>query len=76
MEIGTLLLIELITLPILLLIGAVIGYYIKQAQYKKLQLEKRVEAERLLDEAKEQARLIEIQARVPSGRWTPMITFD
>jgi ribonuclease Y len=63
MEIGTLLLIELITLPILLLIGAVIGYYIKQAQYKKLQLEKRVEAERLLDEAKEQARLIEIQAR-------------
>ena len=63
MEIGTLLLIELITLPILLLIGAVIGYYFKQSQYKKLQLEKKVEAERLLDEAKEQARLIEIQAR-------------
>ena len=55
--------IELITLPLLVFIGAVAGYYYKKAQYEKLQLEKKVEAERVLEEAKEQARLIEIQAR-------------
>jgi ribonuclease Y len=56
-------LILLIALPIILLIGAAVGYYYKQTQYEKLQLEKKVEAERVLEEAKEQARLIEIQAR-------------
>jgi ribonuclease Y len=56
-------LIELITLPIILLIGAAVGYYYKQTQYEKLQLEKKVEAERILEDSKEQARLLEIQAR-------------
>jgi ribonuclease Y len=63
MTIWTFILIELIALPILFLLGAAVGYYYKQTQYEKLQLEKKVEAERVLDAAKEQARLIEIQAR-------------
>jgi ribonuclease Y len=55
--------IELIFLPIALVLGLVIGYLYKQSQVEKAQLQKKDEAERILDEAKENARLTEIQAR-------------
>jgi ribonucrease Y len=63
MTIWTFILIELIALPVLVFLGAALGYYYKQSQYEKLQLQQKVEAEHTLEEAKEQARLIEIQAR-------------
>jgi ribonuclease Y len=63
MTIWTFILIELIALPILFFLGAALGYYYKQSKYEKLQLQQKVEADQILDDAKEQARLIEIQAR-------------
>jgi ribonuclease Y len=63
MTIWMFILIELIALPIIALIGAAVGYYYKQSQYEKLQLQQKVESERILEEAKEEARQIEIQAR-------------
>jgi ribonuclease Y len=63
MTIWTFILIELIALPILFFLGAALGYYYKQGQYEKLRLQQKIEAEHILEEAKEQARLIEIQAR-------------
>ncbi len=59
----TFVLIELITLLVALALGLALGYYYRQNQYEKARLEQKEEAERLLEEAKEQARLIEIQAR-------------
>ncbi len=58
-----LIILELITLPLALVLGLAVGYFYKQNQVEKLQLQQKDEAERLLEEAKEQARLIEIQAR-------------
>ncbi len=55
--------IELIFLPIALVLGLVIGYMYKQSQVEKAQLQRKDEGERILDEAKENARLTEIQAR-------------
>jgi ribonuclease Y len=53
----------LIISALALILGAVAGYYFKQSQIAKEQLQQKDEAERLLEEAKEQARQIEIQAR-------------
>lgn len=56
-------LIALISLPLALILGIVIGYLFKQSQVEKAQLKQKVEAERILEEAKEEARLKEINAR-------------
>ncbi|MBN1146512.1 MAG: ribonuclease Y [Anaerolineales bacterium] len=56
-------LIEFISLPLVLAIGALIGYLYKQSLVEKAQLKQKDEAERLLEQAKEQARLMEIEAR-------------
>ncbi len=50
-------------IPVALLIGLAIGYFYKQSQVEKIKLQRKDEAERILDEAKENARLTEIQAR-------------
>jgi ribonuclease Y len=64
MNVGTLLwVLALLLIPIGLVVGAVIGYQYKQNQVAKAKLLKQDEAERMLEEAKEQARQIEIQAR-------------
>lgn len=60
---NTLLLIGLISLPLALVLGAALGYFYKQSQVEKAQLIQKDEADRILNEAKEQARIIEIQAR-------------
>lgn len=52
-----------ILLPILLFIGMVIGYFYKQNQVEKEQLRIKDKAERTLEDAREKARSIEIQAR-------------
>ena len=57
------LIIELITIPIVLILGAAIGYLYKQNLAEKAKREQTDEGERLLEAAKEQVRLIEIQAR-------------
>jgi len=54
---------ELILIPIALIIGVVIGFLYKQNLVEKQLLKQKDEAERLLDEAKEQASNMEIQAR-------------
>jgi ribonuclease Y len=59
----TLLWIELILLPVILGLGIVIGYLYKQNQVEKEKLQQKDEGERVLEEAKEQARQIEIAAR-------------
>jgi ribonuclease Y len=53
----------LIFLPIALVLGGAVGYMYKQSKVEKAQLMQKDEAERLLEEAKETARLMEIQAR-------------
>jgi len=50
-------------LPLSLIAGVAIGYFIKQSQVDKTQLRLKESAERTLDEAKEKARQIEINAR-------------
>ena len=55
--------IELISVVIALALGLVVGYLYKQNQVEKIKREHMDEAERLLEEAKENARQIEIQAR-------------
>jgi ribonuclease Y len=52
-----------ISLPLSLIVGAAVGYLFKQSQVEKAQLKQKDEAERLLEEAKEEARLKEIEAR-------------
>lgn len=63
MNSNLIILIELIAMPIILALGLVVGYYYRQNQYEKARLLNKAEAERILDDAKEQARLLEIQAR-------------
>ncbi len=63
MNLATFILIELVALPLILVLGLALGYYYRQNQYEKAQLQQKAEADRILEEAKEQARLIEIQAR-------------
>jgi ribonuclease Y len=53
----------LILLPISLFIGMVIGYFYKQNQVEREQLRIKDKAERTLEDAREKARSIEIQAR-------------
>jgi ribonuclease Y len=60
---GLYLIIELITIPIVLALGAAIGYLYKQNLVEKAKRDQTDEADRLLEAAKEQAREIEIQAR-------------
>ena len=61
---GTLFLwIMLIFVPVALVLGLIIGYMYKQNQVEKEQLKQKDEAERLLEEAKEKAGQMEIQAR-------------
>lgn len=55
-------LIGLISL-VALALGAVIGFLIKQSLVEKEQLKQKTAADRILNEAKEQARVLEIQAR-------------
>ncbi len=57
----------IISIPVILVIGSIIGYIIgylyKQNQVEKAKLEQKDEAERLLEEAREKARKVEIEAR-------------
>jgi len=55
--------IALISIPIALALGVAIGYIYKQNQVGKEQLMQRDEAERILEEAKQQTSMMEIQAR-------------
>lgn len=55
--------IVVILLPVSLFIGMVIGYFYKQNQVEKEQRRLKIKAEQTLDDAKEKARLVEIQAR-------------
>jgi ribonuclease Y len=55
--------ISLIFLPIALVLGLIIGYMYKQSQVEKTQLKQKDEAQRVLEEAKEAARLLEIKTR-------------
>jgi ribonuclease Y len=57
------LIIELITIPIALILGAAIGYLYKQNLVEKAKREQTDESERLLEAAKAKAREIEIHAR-------------
>src|SRR4030067_2411199 len=50
-------------LPIALILGLLIGYFYKQMRIEREQRIKKELAEQILDEAKEKAREIEIQAR-------------
>lgn len=50
-------------IPIGFAVGVAIGYVSKQSQIEKMQQLQKAEGERLLEEVKEQARKIEIQAR-------------
>ena len=50
-------------IPIALVLGLVIGFMVKQSQVDKAVLLQKDEAEKALEEAKEQARVIELQAR-------------
>jgi ribonuclease Y len=52
-----------IGVPLALILGLVIGYMFKQSQVEKAQLHQKAEGERLLEEARDQASLMEIQAR-------------
>jgi ribonuclease Y len=52
-----------ILLPISLLVGLVLGYLVKQNQVEKIKQMQMDEGNRLLEEAKETARKVEIQAR-------------
>jgi len=52
-----------IAIPLVLIIGLVIGYLYKQNQVEKTQLKQKDEAEKTLEAAKEQARVMEIKAR-------------
>ena len=54
---------EIISIPIFLVIGAVAGYYFKQSQVEKAQLLEKQEAERILEDTKEKVRALEVQAR-------------
>jgi ribonuclease Y len=63
MNSNLIILIGLITLPLAVVLGLVIGYMYKQSQVEKEQLKQKDEAEKLLEGAKEQASMMEIQAR-------------
>jgi ribonucrease Y len=63
MSLLTFFIITIILIPLMIALGAALGYYYKQQQVEKAKIEKRDEAERLLEAAKEQARLVEIKAR-------------
>jgi ribonuclease Y len=56
-------LIAVISIPIALVLGAFVGYLYKQNRVEKEHLMQKDEAEHVLDEAKEQASNMEIQAR-------------
>jgi ribonuclease Y len=60
---GVILWILVLLIPIALVLGAVIGYLIKQNQVAKEMQRQSEKAGSILDEAKEQARQMEIQAR-------------
>jgi ribonuclease Y len=53
----------IILIPVALLLGAALGYYIKQSQVDKDKQLHQDEATRILDQAKEKVREMEIQAR-------------
>jgi ribonucrease Y len=60
---GVILWVLLLLIPVALILGAVIGYLIKQNQVAKEMQRQSEKAGSILDEAKEQARQMEIQAR-------------
>ncbi|MEJ2706449.1 MAG: ribonuclease Y [Anaerolineales bacterium] len=53
----------IILIPVALLLGAALGYFLKQSQVEKEKQLHQDEATRILDEAKEKVREMEIQAR-------------
>lgn len=63
MSLTTLIVLGVISIPIFLVIGAVTGYFFKQSQVEKAQLLEKQEAERILEDAKEKVRVLEVQAR-------------
>jgi ribonuclease Y len=60
---GIFLWVLILLIPIALVLGAVIGYLVKQSQVEKIQQNQRDEANRILEETKEKVREMEIQAR-------------
>jgi ribonuclease Y len=60
---GIFLWVLILLIPIALVLGAVIGYLVKQSQVEKIQQTQRDEANRILEETKEKVREMEIQAR-------------
>ena len=56
-------LVGLVSLLLALVVGGAVGYVLKQSRVEKAQLKQKDEGERLLEQAKEQARLKEIEAR-------------
>ena len=60
---GIFLWVLILLIPIALVLGAVIGYLVKQSQVEKIQQTQRDEATRILEETKEKVREMEIQAR-------------
>ncbi len=60
---GTLLMVGLIIVIIALGLGLAIGYLYKQSRVEKAKREQLDDAERILEAAKEEARLVEIKSR-------------
>jgi ribonucrease Y len=62
-NLSTWIIIEVISILIALPLGFVIGYLVKQNRAEKALLDQKDESERLLDAAREQVRVMEVQAR-------------
>ena len=60
---GILIWILILLIPLALALGFAIGFYLKQSQIDKQTKIQKAEGERILEEAKEQARILGIQAR-------------
>ena len=60
---GVILWVLLLLIPVALILGAIIGYLIKQNQVAKEIQRQTGQASNILEEAKEEARQIELQAR-------------
>jgi ribonuclease Y len=63
MNTSTWILIEIISIVIAVALGFIIGYLVKQNRAEKALIDQKDEAERLLDAAREQVRVMEVQAR-------------
>ena len=63
MNSGTWFIVEIVSLLIALPLGFIIGYLYKQGKAEKAIMNQKEEAEKLLDEAREHVRVMEVQAR-------------